>query len=106
MAALSMLALCRTRAAHAPDAQRISSTHLLPDPTTTTGHATNAKNNTCPGTDEVCPCPQGNQPSWTNLSSCPGRSGERGVGHVGGGSAWLLQECADLMVLETRRGLK
>lgn len=33
------------------------------DPTTTTGHATNAKNNTCPGTDEVCPCPQGNQPS-------------------------------------------
>lgn len=81
MAALSIMALCRTWAVHAPAAQRISSTHLLPDPTTTTGRATSAKKNTCPGPDEVCPCPQGKQPSWTNLSNCPGRSGQRGVGH-------------------------
>lgn len=28
------------------------------------------------------------------------------MGHEGGGSAWLLQECADLMILETGRGLR
>lgn len=54
---------------------------------------------TCPGTDELCLCPRGKQPSWTSLAGVGKRGGPRGRG-----SARLLQECADLMGFGDREG--
>lgn len=101
MAARSIMVLCRTWAVPAPNAQWISSTHLL--------SLIPLLPLAMPPMQRIHAQALMKYAHAHRASSLPGPTcqewGKRG-GPWGVGSAWLLQECADLMVLETGRGLR